>query len=142
MPDLDPRFAAGTVALDRWQLCHVLLMNDATYPWLMLVPLRPGIVEIGDLAPDQRVRLIQEIAEASAILRAITSCHRINVAALGNVVPLLHVHVIARFTSDPAWPKPVWGFAPAVPYAADALAGFKRRYEDERTRLSRDGMSA
>ena len=116
-------------------------MNDATYPWLMLVPLRPGIVEIGDLAPDQRVRLIQEIADASAILRAITNCHRINVAALGNVVPLLHVHVIARFTSDPAWPKPVWGLRPAVPYAADALAGFRRRYGEERSRLSRDGLS-
>ena len=141
MSEIDSRLAAGTLELDRWTLCHVRLMNDSTYPWLLLVPRAPGIVEIGDLSPADRSGLVEEIAEASAILRRMTDCHRINVAALGNVVPLLHVHVIARFTADPAWPKPVWGVRPAVPYAAAAVAAFRSRYEEARSRTRR-GISS
>ena len=134
MSELDPRLASGTLELDLWPLCHLRLMNDATYPWLMLVPRQGGIVEIGDLSAEDRARLMIEIADASAILRKMTNCHRINVAALGNVVPLLHVHVIARFTTDAAWPKPVWGVRPAVPYAAEALAAFRAAYAAARSR--------
>ena len=141
MSEIDSRLAAGTLELDRWTLCHVRLMNDSAYPWLLLVPRASGIVEVGDLSPADRSELMEEIAEASAILRRMTDCHRINVAALGNVVPLLHVHVIARFTVDPAWPKPVWGVLPAVPYAPDAVAAFRARYEEARSRTRR-GISS
>ncbi|MDO8608792.1 MAG: HIT family protein [Phaeospirillum sp.] len=121
MFSLHPRLTADTVILADWPLCRVLLMNDATYPWLILVPRREGVSEITDLtAPDQTV-LMTEIAQASTRLRALVAPDRINVAALGNVVPQLHVHVIARFTTDAAWPKPVWGAVPTAPYSPEAL---------------------
>ena len=121
MFELHPRLGADTTPLTDWALCRVLLMNDAGYPWLILVPRRSAISEITELtAPDQSL-LMSEIAQASARLRAHVSPDRINVAALGNVVAQLHVHVIARFIGDAAWPRPVWGAAPATPYSPDAL---------------------
>lgn len=119
---LHPRLTADTAPVTDWPLCRVLLLDDRTYPWLVLVPRRPAIAEIGELDPADRATLIEEIARASAVLRATLSPERINVAALGNVVPQLHVHLIARFTTDPAWPRPVWGAVPASPYGAEALA--------------------
>lgn len=127
MFELHPRLAADTVAVADWPLCRVLLMNDATYPWLILVPRRTAVVELHDMEAGDRALLVEEIAAASARLKAMTDADKINVAALGNVVPQLHVHVIARFTTDPAWPKPVWGAVPAQPYAPDELA--RRRSE-------------
>lgn len=118
--DLDPRLAADSVFVADLPLCQVRLMDDAAYPWLLLIPRRPGAVEIAELAREDRVALMDEIAFASAALRAETACHKLNVAALGNVVPQLHVHVIARFRGDAAWPGPVWGRAPARPYDAAA----------------------
>jgi diadenosine tetraphosphate (Ap4A) HIT family hydrolase len=121
MFDLHPRIAADTMAITEWPLCRVLLMNDSTYPWLILVPRRDGAVEITDLEGAERHVLTDEIARASLALRRAFSPDRINVAALGNVVPQLHVHVIARFTGDAAWPRPVWGAVPTVPYAPATL---------------------
>jgi diadenosine tetraphosphate (Ap4A) HIT family hydrolase len=99
-------------------------MNDANYPWVILVPRRAGVVEIIDLDEAERGRLMAEIAEVSAALRELTGCAKLNVAAIGNVVPQLHVHVVARRTDDPAWPRPVWGAAPARPYPTGELDAF------------------
>ena len=121
---LDSRLAADTIAVTDLPLSTVRLMNDATYPWLILIPRREGAVEIVDLTPEDRVELMEEIATVSGVLRAMTRCDKLNVAALGNMVPQLHVHVIGRFAGDPAWPGPVWGKAPARPYAEAPREGF------------------
>lgn len=121
MFEINSRILADTVPVTQWPLCSVLLMNDSTYPWLLLVPRRDGVVEITDLEPQDRVALLDEIARASTALRQAVSPHRINIAALGNVVAQLHVHVIARNTDDAAWPKPVWGAVPARPYGPEEL---------------------
>lgn len=120
---LHPQLTKDTMVIGDWALCRLLRMNDRTYPWLILVPKRAGIREIIDLAEDDQQQLMREIAKASHALRQIHTPDKINVAALGNVVPQLHVHVIARFTSDPAWPRPIWGVHPTEPFAdADAKA--------------------
>lgn len=124
---LDPRLAADSVFVADLPLCQMRLMNDATYPWLLLVPRREGMAEIIDLPPPDRLRLMEEVGEVSTALRDITSCDKLNVAALGNMVRQLHVHVIARFTGDPAWPGPVWGKAPAKPYEPEALKALAER---------------
>ena len=118
---LHERLAADTVALDDWPLCRVLLMNDQSYPWLILVPRRPDLEEIHDLDAGDRAQLTEEICRASRALQSRFSPDKINVGALGNLVPQLHVHVLARFRSDPAWPGPVWGKQPPVPYESGAL---------------------
>ena len=113
---LDPQLAADTVPVLDLPLCAVLLNDDANYPWLILVPRRAGVVELIDLSEDDRAQLMTEIARVSQALRSITACHKLNVAALGNAVRQLHVHVIARQTTDAAWPNPVWGRVPRKPY--------------------------
>lgn len=128
MFELDPRLAADTVELARWSLCRVLLMNDCNYPWLILVPQRPGLRDFDEVAGADRGVLDGEITRACAVLRRIAAPHKLNVASLGNAVPQLHIHVIARQTSDPAWPKPVFGAVPAKPYTAEALAAFRARF--------------
>jgi len=127
---LDPRLAADTAPVCDLALSRVLLMNDANYPWLILVPRLPDVTELIDLEENAQVQLTAEIARASAALKAVTACDKLNVAALGNVVPQLHVHVIARRRDDAAWPKPVWGAAPAkvyAPAARDALIAALQR---------------
>jgi diadenosine tetraphosphate (Ap4A) HIT family hydrolase len=118
---LDPRLARGAAALGDLPLSRVLAMNDANYPWLVLMPRRPGLVEIIDLDEADRVALMHEIARVAAALKALTRCDKLNVAALGNTVAQLHVHVIARFRSDPAGAHPVWGKVPARRYPAGEL---------------------
>lgn len=118
---LDPTLARDTVPLEDWPLCRVLLMNDARYPWLVLVPARPGLRDLHDLAPADLALATGEITRASKALQALLTPDKLNVAALGNMVPQLHIHVLARFTSDAAWPKPVWGVGPAEPYREAAL---------------------
>jgi diadenosine tetraphosphate (Ap4A) HIT family hydrolase len=114
---LDPQLERDTVAIGDMPLCRALLINDATYPWLLLVPRRPRIVEIIDLDTAEQVQLMGEIAHTARSLKTLTGCDKINVAALGNVVPQLHVHVVARSRGDAAWPKPVWGAVPPRDYA-------------------------
>jgi diadenosine tetraphosphate (Ap4A) HIT family hydrolase len=121
---LHPRLAADCMTVGDLCLSRVLLMDDATYPWLILVPRRPGLTEIVDLDGAARGRLMEEIVQVSHALRAVTRCDKLNVAALGNAVPQLHVHVIARRRDDAAWPHPVWGHAPARRYAAADAARF------------------
>ena len=120
--ELHPQLAADTIEVELWPCCRVLLMNDATYPWLILVPQRPGLRELHDLSAGDMAQVTGEIVRASRVMERLFQPVKINVAALGNQVPQLHIHVIARFDGDPAWPKPVWGVAPSVPYEAGALA--------------------
>jgi diadenosine tetraphosphate (Ap4A) HIT family hydrolase len=108
---LHPQLAQDTVAVGDLALTRVLLANDANYPWLILVPRKPGLVELIDLEENEQVQLMAEIAAAARALKDNTACDKLNVAALGNQVPQLHVHVIARRRDDAAWPKPVWGAA-------------------------------
>ena len=129
---LNPQIARDTVPAGDLPLCRVLLINDANYPWVLLVPRRRGASEIVDLDDGERVQLMAEIAQVSHTMKAMTGCDKLNVAALGNVVPQLHVHIIARGRSDPAWPKPVWGVVPAVTYSDSAL---RSRLADLRERL-------
>ena len=113
---LHPQLAADTVPVGDLPLSRVLLARDANYPWLILVPRRAGVTEIIDLPHDDQAQLLAEIGEASRALKSITACDKLNVAALGNMVTQLHVHVIARRHADAAWPKPVWGAVPAAEY--------------------------
>lgn len=121
---LDSRLAADSIVLGDMLLSRVLLMNDARFPWLILVPRRPNLREFLDLAATERAILMEEIAKASSALKDVTQAEKLNVAALGNMVPQLHVHVIARFAGDPAWPNPVWGRGQAKPYEGDAAEKF------------------
>lgn len=117
---LHARLAADTAVVADWGLSRVLLMEDARFPWLILVPRRAGLVELHDLKHAEGLVLIEEIKRASAGLKALTGAAKINVGALGNLVPQLHVHVVARSAGDAAWPGPVWGQGTAVPYADEA----------------------
>ncbi len=123
---LHPQLATDTVPASNLKLSRVLLAKDANYPWLILVPRRAGVSELTDLPEDEQVQLLQEIRAAATALKATVPCDKLNIAALGNMVPQLHVHVIARTRIDAAWPKPVWGAAPSRAYDAadmEALLG-------------------
>jgi diadenosine tetraphosphate (Ap4A) HIT family hydrolase len=113
---LHPQLAQDTVPVGDLPLARVLLANDANYPWLILVPRKPDLTELIDLEENEQVQLLGEIANAARVLKSITACDKLNIAALGNQVPQLHVHVIARRRSDAAWPKPVWGAAAPSSY--------------------------
>ena len=118
---LHPVLATDTVEIVTSSLSLIRLMNDCNYPWVILIPARPGITGIHQLQPGDAVVLTQEISRISAVLENLYAPDRINVAALGNVVPQLHVHIIARFENDPTWPGPVWGNAPRKEYNDEKL---------------------
>jgi diadenosine tetraphosphate (Ap4A) HIT family hydrolase len=115
---LHHRLEADTAFVADWALSRLLLMNDARYPWLILVPRRAALSELHELAHAERLVLIEEVARASRGLKAATGADKINVGALGNVVPQLHLHVVARKIGDAAWPGPVWGQGTAASYEA------------------------
>lgn len=124
---LDPAFVATSEALGDLPLCHVRLQADARYPWIVLIPRIPGARELEDLSPADRARLIEETVLAGAAVRAAGAAlglavDKLNVGALGNVTPQLHVHVVGRRVGDPAWPGPVWGHSAAEAYSPAALA--------------------
>jgi diadenosine tetraphosphate (Ap4A) HIT family hydrolase len=121
---LHPQLDRDTASIGDLPLSRVLIVNDANYPWLLLVPRRANIVELIDLDEVEQAQLLTEVTRVARALRTVTKCDKLNIAALGNVVPQLHVHVIARFRSDAAWPKPVWGVAPPRPYDRDELHSF------------------
>jgi len=112
---LHPQLENDTTPVGNLALCRLLAINDAEYPWLVLVPRVPNITEIADLDPADAARLMEEIAQVSRVLKAVTGCDKLNVAAIGNVVPQLHVHIVARWKTDPLWPKPIWGMQPVRP---------------------------
>jgi diadenosine tetraphosphate (Ap4A) HIT family hydrolase len=122
---LDPRLAADTIAVADLPLSAVRLMRDRRFPWLVLAPRRPGLVELADLPHDDRATLMEEVVQAGAALRAAAAVEKLNVGALGNIVRQLHVHVVGRRAGDPAWPRPVWGAGAPEPYSpgeAETLA--------------------
>lgn len=119
--ELDARLQADTVAVGDWPLSRVLLMNDARYPWVILVPRRSGMRELHDLSAQDQRRLLDESVRLGRTLMEVFGGDKLNVAALGNVVPQLHVHHVVRRVGDDAWPAPVWGRLPPQPYDPDAL---------------------
>ena len=137
MPDsawtLHSQLKKDTIDIGDLPLSKVLVIKDANYPWLLLVPRRPDIVEIIDLAEVEQAQLMTEISRVARALKEVTRCDKLNIAALGNVVPQLHVHIIARRKSDAAWPRPVWGVVPALDYDPKTLQTlrdtFRRRLE-------------
>jgi diadenosine tetraphosphate (Ap4A) HIT family hydrolase len=124
---LDSRLAADTVPVGDLPLSSVLLMNDARFPWLVLVPRREGASELTDLDADDAAALMDEIRTATRVMLDLSKPDKVNVGALGNVVAQLHVHVVGRFRSDPAWPGPVWGHGTRAPYPDHALAALVER---------------
>lgn len=118
--ELDPRLAADSLPMADLELCSLRLMNDRRFPWLLLIPRRPDCTELLDLQPDDQTRLWREILQVSKALKRLLEPDKLNVANLGNQVSQLHVHVIARFRTDAAWPGPVWGRGLAEPWGEDA----------------------
>ncbi len=127
--ELDPRLVTDTIAIGDFPLCRLLLMNDSQYPWFILVPRRAGVTELYHLPKNEQHQLVEEASELSETLADLFAARKMNVATLGNMVPQLHVHVIARKESDPAWPGPVWGKVPSVPYDADGLEYVRSKLE-------------
>jgi diadenosine tetraphosphate (Ap4A) HIT family hydrolase len=124
---LDPAFEATSQHLADLPLCQARLQLDARYPWIVLIPRRPGLREIEDLSPPDRTRLMDEILAAGRTVRAVGAAlgrpvDKLNVGALGNVTPQLHVHVVGRRSDDAAWPGPVWGYGEAAAYDEEVLA--------------------
>lgn len=116
MFSLDPRLQNDTFDCGSFPLCRLLLMNDSTYPWFILVPQREGVQEIHQLDETDRQQLWAESHQLSRWMENYFNFDKLNIAALGNVVSQLHLHHVARCDGDPAWPGPVWGHRPAVPY--------------------------
>lgn len=121
MFELHPRLAQDAIVIGEFPLSILLLSRDANYPWCILVPKREDIFEIHHLEQDDQIQLVQESCLLAEVMTSLFDADKMNVAALGNVVRQLHVHHIARFTTDPAWPQPIWGKLPAKEYDADTL---------------------
>ncbi|MGC8119170.1 HIT domain-containing protein [Marinobacter sp. VGCF2001] len=132
---LHERLAADTHKLGQSRLCDVLLMNDSTWPWIILVPRVPDIREIYQLAGEDQQRLLEESSLLSEAMMELFGGDKMNVAALGNMVPQLHLHHIVRFGGDPAWPGPVWGKQPPVPYSEAQMDSIKARLRPVLERL-------
>ncbi|MGA0588189.1 HIT domain-containing protein [Dyella sp. KRB-257] len=133
---LDARLAADSVPVIELPLCSARLMNDARFAWLLLVPRRADRSEIHDLDRTDQDQLWREIRFATAVLRDVAPCDRVNLGALGNIVRQLHVHLVARVVGDAAWPGPVWGSGAAQPYEAASL---EARIAALRQRLAESG---
>jgi diadenosine tetraphosphate (Ap4A) HIT family hydrolase len=118
---LHPQLARDTIVLGDLPLSRVLIVNDANWPWLLLVPRRDEVNEIIDLDEVAQAQLMTEVTRVARALKTVTECDKLNIAALGNVVPQLHVHVIALSRGDAAWPRPVWNAVPPRDYDKPAL---------------------
>jgi len=122
MFELDPVIDADTLVVGDLPLCRVLLMNDSQYPWLILVPRRPQLVELADLDEQDYLQFCAESRAVAIAMMKHCAGHKMNIGALGNVVAQLHIHHIVRFHDDPSWPAPVWGKLPAVKYTDEEAA--------------------
>lgn len=116
---LHPRLAGDCLRLGALPLCELLLMNDTRYPWYILVPRREGMREVFELAEADQAQLLRESSQLARAMAEVLHPDKLNIAAIGNMVPQLHVHHVARFTGDDAWPATVWGHGTARPYAGD-----------------------
>lgn len=121
MAELHPQLQKDCLLIGHFALCRLLLMRDANYPWFILVPDREGIQEIFQLSEADQQQLLRESSHLSAVLADRFRADKLNIAALGNIVPQLHIHHIVRYRNDPAWPAPVWGRIPARPYTPEIL---------------------
>lgn len=130
MFELHPRLAQDSVVIGEFDLSLLLLSRDANYPWCILVPKCEDIYEIHHLNEEEQLQLIRESCRLSEVMTSIFDADKMNVAALGNVVRQLHVHHIARFTDDPAWPQPIWGKLPAKEYTEEAFAERIKRLQN------------
>ena len=119
---IHPQLSEDCLVIGKLGLCHLLLMQDANYPWFILVPDREDITEIHQLSAADQQLLLEESVMLSRALESAFSPDKLNIAALGNVVPQLHIHHIVRYRTDAAWPAPVWGRVPVKPYTEEALA--------------------
>ena len=119
--ELDPRLESDTEPVIWLGLCELRLMNDSRWPWLILVPQRPGIDEIHDLTPLDQAMVTFETNMVAQALKKVTGCTKFNTGALGNIVRQLHIHIVARSEGDPGWPGPVWGYGMREPYRRAAL---------------------
>ncbi len=124
---LHERLKADTIGLGSTSLCEIRLMNDSTWPWVLLVPAVAGIREIYQLSADQQHQLVRESSALSEAMMGVFGGDKMNVAALGNMVPQLHLHHIVRFEGDPGWPGPVWGKQAPVAYSDEELAQVRSR---------------
>ncbi len=118
---LHPRLAEDTIIVAEWPLSLVLLAKDANYPWCILVPKRENVKDIHHLNTEDRAQLLAESCRLSELMEEIFQPIKMNVAALGNMVPQLHLHHVARFDTDAAWPNPIWGAVKAVAYDENNL---------------------
>ena len=118
---LHPQLEKDCEIVGDYPLCRLLLLNDRQYPWVILVPRREDITESFQLNIQDQLQLQKESTNVLAMMAKHFNADKMNVAALGNVVPQLHIHHIARFKNDPAWPKPVWGVLPSVAYSANEI---------------------
>ncbi|QDL99360.1 HIT family protein [Rhodopseudomonas palustris] len=121
---LSSRLEQDTINIGDLPLSRVLVIKDANYPWLLLVPRRAGASEIIDLDEVAQAQLMTEISRVSRALKEVSKCDKLNVAALGNLVPQLHIHIIARRSSDAAWPRPVWGVMPPLAHDPEEVQQF------------------
>ncbi|MDF2180714.1 HIT domain-containing protein [Neptuniibacter sp. CAU 1671] len=127
--ELHPQLQADCIVLGDLPLCRLLLMNDANYPWFILVPRRAEVTEIYHLSGKDQIQLTRESSFVAETLADAFAARKMNIAALGNMVPQLHVHHIVRYEKDPAWPGPVWGKVPAQPYTDEKIESIRQRLE-------------
>ncbi len=130
MFELHPRLAEDSVVIGEFELSLLLVSKDANYPWCILVPKREDIFEIHHLDEADQLQLIRESCRLSEVMTSLFDAHKMNVAALGNVVRQLHVHHIARFVEDAAWPQPIWGKVAFKPYEPEAFAALVKRLQN------------
>jgi diadenosine tetraphosphate (Ap4A) HIT family hydrolase len=124
---LHPRLAQDCIPLGRFPLCRLLLMNERRYPWFILVPERAGVGEIFQLSEADQIQWLRESSELSRTLAELFRPDKLNIAAIGNLVPQLHVHHVARYRNDPAWPAPVWGKSEPLAYSAEEVAAVREK---------------
>lgn len=121
MFELHPRLAQDSIIIGRFPLSLLLLSKNANYPWCILVPEREDVFEIHHLSEDEQIQLIRESCQLAEVMTSLFDAHKMNVAALGNIVRQLHIHHIVRFPDDPAWPQPIWGKVPSLDYSSAQL---------------------
>jgi diadenosine tetraphosphate (Ap4A) HIT family hydrolase len=127
MFELHPRLSQDCIQLGRFPLCRLLLMNESRYPWFILVPERQAISEIYQLTDEDQVQLMRESSHLSRMLSELFRADKMNIAAIGNLVPQLHLHHVVRYRDDPAWPGPIWGRFEPLPYDQLAVVEIRRK---------------